>query len=519
MGRSSARSFYLLAVMLLFFGVAFSQTIENFTGTYFDSDVTIQKDVLDSSGLQYTLISVEGKEVFVLDPSNSPVLDSAKIGQILKDDLIHDSNYQAKISQVKSAMSQFEATRQENDSYCKQLTGTTNLPANNEEEAKTACQANPNCQMGLYNAPDAMAYVVSWYTNSTAITSDDSQFIKNADSLSSSKAAVDSELALLTKIETEVSNIESNILFQTQLGEGGYEYCPKVDYSKPSLASVRSTLMSMEDTMAQIQQAGDRAANIVSNSNAQIAYASQRSPLADALKKKAFEESAQLRLDFDNLNSKVDMAGLEPNVALLEEYSANISKLAAAGSYSKAMSLEAPFDSLYAGTQSDLAAQKNRYDKLTASLKATKDKIASARQALTGPALDSIDAIDAQASQIEGATKTQMSPSDVASYATQLAGLDTQINEVVAQAALSGNAKAPPSSSQQETVPSASLFGIALPSAFAGVPQAYLIAGAVVALVFIIAIIAVVLSLVKSLLGKGSKGKGREPDRKEQKKK
>lgn len=523
MVRSAKSGFYLLAAMLLFFGIAFSQTLENFTNSYFDSGVSVQKDILDSSGVQYTLITVDGKDVFVVSPQYSPVLDAAKVEQILKDDIVHDSNFNAKASQVKSAMQQFEAARQLNDSYCRQLTGTTSLPANNEEEAKTACQANPNCQMGLYNAPDAMAYIVSWYTNSSAITSDVSTFVNNADSLSSSKAAVDSEIALLTKIESEVVNIESNTLFKTQIGEGGYEYCPKVDYSKQTLASVRATLGQMKSVMEQLDMADEHAAEIVANSNAQISYASERSPLADALKKKAFEESAQLRIDYDELNSKVSLDSLEPNVAMLEKYSTNISKLASEGKYSEAMSLEKPFDSLYAGVQADLAAQKAKYDKLASSLKATKEKIATARQALTGPSLDQIDEIDQETSQVEGAMKDRISSSDIASYSTQLASLDTRINEVVAQAALSGTAK-PVTSGQPVAVEQASLFGIALPAAFAGIPQTYLIAGAVVIVIFALAILALIVSLVKSLLGKGRRDRGeghpeQKSGKKEQKKK
>ncbi len=507
MDRSAARNIYALAVILLVSGAVFAQSFDSFTSKYFDSDVAVQKAVLDSSGVQYTLVSAGGKEVFVLDPSNSPVLDSSKIEQILKDSLIHDSNYMSLVSEVKSDMNQFESVRQQNDSYCRQLTGTTNLPCTTLDECKTACQSNPNCQSGLYNAPNSMEDVLSWYTNTTAITSDVSAFVKNADSLSQSKSAVDSETALLAKIQSETANIQGNELFKTQIGEGGYEYCPKVDYSPALLSQVGSDLQKMGTVMAQIQQVSDRAAAIVSNSNSQIAYAQQRQPLADALEKKTLGESAQLRLDFNDLNSKVSMPNLESNVATLEEYSSNVSDLVSQGKYSKAMAIEAPFDSLYASTESDLAVQKNRYSSLTASLKAVKGKIAAARQALTGSSLDQINSIDSQVSQVEGAMNTQMSSSDLSSYSSKLAGYDTQINQVVAQAALSGNAKAP-ASSQQEAPQQASLFGIALPAIFAGVPQPYLIAGAIVVALFVIAILVLAVSFARSLFGGKKHGKG-----------
>ncbi len=502
------RGIGILAVLMLLSGLFFSQSVDAFTAKNFDSDAALQKSALTSGGVQYTLIQSDGKDMFIVDQSGNAVLDSAKISQILKDDLMANSGYSAKVSQAKSDMNAFEATRQVGDAYCHQLTGTTSLPATNAEEAKTACQANPNCQAGLYNAQNSMELVTSWYTNSSAVASDVSAFVQNADSLSSSKSAVDSELALLTKIESEVSNMESNLLFKTQIGEGGYEYCPKINYSSDKLASIRSSLAAMSDVQSQISQADGRASALLANSNAQLNYSANRVQLSDALKKKALSESAQIRLDFESLNANVQLSAMEPSIALLEEYSANISNLEEQGKYAKAIALEKPFDQLFADTDSSLNSLKTKYAALTASVKSEKAKIASAKLAVSGDALTTLAGLDAQVSAIEGKTKGQMSTGDISSYSSQLASIDTQVNGVVAQAALSGNTRAPASMSQPAGAQSASIAGMALPAFLSFIPQEYVVGAVVVAVVAIIIALAIIMFVVKKLFF----SKGRKQD-------
>ncbi len=499
------RSISILAILMLFSGIIFSQTsFDKFTTTYFDSDVVLQKDVLDSSGIQYTLVKFNGKDYFVLDQSSSPVVDKAKIATILKDDLLHDSNFAAKMSQVKSDMGAFETARLINDSDCRRLTGTTGLPANDVEEAKRACQANPNCQMGFYNAPNAMELTVSWYTNSTTLSTDVAEFIKNADSLSASKQNVASQLALLSKIEGKVSNMETNIMFLTQLGEGGYEYCSKIDYSKPTLASIRSSLESMQTVMGQVETVDSWASTIVTNSNSQSEYAKNKAPFADALKSKTLASSSQLRLDFDELNSKVNMASLGAKVTLLEDYSKNISKLSSEGKYSQAMALEKPFNTLFADTESEFKTQKNKYAALSASLKSTKAKIASAKQAVSGDSLAKLAGYEAQVSEIEGKTKSQMATDEVSSYSSRLATIDSEVNGVIAQAALSGNTKAPATTQDAAGSAAASVAGIALPSFIPVIPSEYIIgAVVVVGLVFVIFVVGIILVVKKLFFSKG----------------
>ena len=485
METQECRPFFLVLLAAFLLAGAFAGSLrasaitDLFVQANFDSDAQVQQLPVWVPEGNYTLLASNGTEIFMLDQNATPVADHALLESILRGYIFAKSNYTASAQGAKRQIAQFNAMRQSGDLNCKRLTGIDKLPCFDHDSCLRACFAVPICTDNFQNTPGYLDEALSWNQQSSQLDLAASQFSAGIDGMNQGAGAVQGEIVLLDSINLHVAAINANKIFLAQ-GQGGFEFCAPINFSPDGMAALEANLTGLRDGLSQLDNASAEAASILASGQSQLDYIKNRPAKFAALKSAAEQKSKELRNNYTQLNKKINVTYLEPQVLLVENISSEISAFGANGQFAKAFGLEDTFAVSMGGAQSAMGGVQKNYSDALAYSQALSKKFDTAQSTITDNAsLETILLLRANFTNEQNVLGSKMEISALDGASDGMHGINARLNDIIASQTLAGNITAPPA---QEQLPPKPL----LPEDIGGIPTFFY--GIALGLIIVVAI-------------------------------
>ncbi|VVB57892.1 Uncharacterised protein [Candidatus Anstonella stagnisolia] len=438
-----------LIFALALFSICSAATVSNFISATFEPDQKVSQGALGASSGSYSLIIVDGTETFVFDnTAGSPVLDKEKIKQILIEDLYSRANFASTLADAKALEAKAQAANDATELKCMQSTGSDMHECTNKDSCILACMSSPLCQSGLLYADGSWESILAWTNEKKKFDASLSSFTAGIDSIKDGGSAIDSKLSTLDSILLSANNISQNPLFLNRTDDGCrngtrrcFEWCAKIDYSVPSLLSMRSSFVSLKSALAPLGQQAQRASDLLARSTDTQAYVDTRAAKLAAFKGSMASELSSLQRDYSNLPAKDDSIG--KRIASLTNLSQSIGVQGDAGYIHLSLSRSAEFSSeatsirtLITASSSNAAALQKSVDELDVKIQKSS---ATLGNGTLGP-------YSLNLSIIKGKLAGKPDASSISAMRAEVSALDSSLDKQIVQASLEGKSPSAPSS-------------------------------------------------------------------------
>lgn len=439
-----------LIFSLALFSLCLGATVGNFISATFEPDQKASQAALSTPSGSYSLITVDNAETFVFDNSaGSPVLDKARLQQILTDDLYARANFASILSSAQSLEASALAAKSPGEAKCKQYTATDTHECTNKDSCILACMSSPLCQSGLLYADGSWESMLAWTNERKKFDASLSSFTSGIDSIKGGASAIDAKAAVLDSLLLSANNISQNPLFLNRSDFGCsngtrrcFEWCQKIDYSVPLFTSMRSSLLSLKSALLPLGEQEGRAAALLSRSSETQTYVDTRAAKLAALKDSMASELSMLSRDYSKMPAKNEEIG--KRISALTNLSQNIIAQGDAGYIKTALSRSAEFSNEAKSIRTLLTASASNTAALQKSVDELEVKIQKSSATLGNATLREYTL---NLSIIKGKLAGKPDASQISSMRADIAALDSSLDKLIVQASLEGKTASAPTSS------------------------------------------------------------------------
>lgn len=445
--------FAVLFILLLLPLVFAQTTLEKFLNTTFEPDQSVQTQSLFTPSGSYLLVIANGTEFYVLDAATAkPVTGQAALTLILTDDAKNRSGYEAKLASAKLFEAQVNAAKDTAEKKCMQYTGTDSHECIDKQTCTVSCFAVPLCSTPLYSDGFWEA-MLDWTNGRKNFGSLLSSYSNGLDSIAADTSAIDQKISALDSISAQAANLSANQLFLNRTDEGCsgggtvrcFEYCPKIDYSLPAIASQKSNLQSLKSSLASVLQQSSRASSIIAASKANDDY--------ESIKGKNYQE---FRLEMQNtilgLNKRAaELAKnftdpeIAPLLGPLSNLSAGINQQADAGLIRQALLQKGAFTQQANAISGKMDADAAKYNSFSAKLAALNDKISKSENVI---GTDTAISFRANVTALSAILSTKPTSDQLAAAGSQADIVSAALTEEIVAKATGGQTSQPPATTQ-----------------------------------------------------------------------
>ena len=439
-----------LIFALALFSLCSAATLGNFISATFEPDQKVSQSALGTSAGSYSLIIVDNAETFVFDnTAGTPVLDKAKLQQILTDDLYARANFASTLADAKALEAKAQAANDATELKCMKSTGSDMHACTDKDSCILACMSSPLCQSGLLYADGSWESILAWTNEKKKFDASLSSFTSGIDSIKDGGSAIDSKVSTLDSILLSANNISQNPLFLNRTDDGCrdgtrrcFEWCAKIDYSVPTLLSMRSSLTSLKSALSPLGQQGQRATDLLARSAETQTYVDTRAAKLAALKDNMAGELSSLSRDYSKMQTKNDEIG--NRIAKLTNLSQEIGAQGDAGYIHLSLSRGADFSAEATAIRTSITASSSNTAALQKSVNELEVKIQKSSLTLGNK---TVGEYTLNLSIIKGKLAGKPDASSISSMRAQVAALDSSLDKLIVQASLDGKTASAPTSS------------------------------------------------------------------------
>ena len=406
------------------------------------SDKLLTSTIAVDSG-NFVLVNLNGADTILLKyEDGTPTTDAATIQTIMSQNVYAQANAAPTLAKIASDFAAFNATREPGVSKCKQFTGTNMHPCTDFETCHRACLANPNC--ALYQDPRFINSIQGWAVQLTKLDAAVADFSSNIASLKTGTVAdVDAQVKRLDAVKAAAQEYDNLGITTPQRKncDTCYEVCAPVNLTAHPLDSMYADLASLRRGLAPLDLVSSKASALKAASDKELAYFANKKTTFATLNDKVASKKGELAAKANGISEKVESSGVQASVDELTSLATAISSDGNKGEYRIALSKEADFDKKAADLSDTLGTLERKYAALTKASKDLDSKIAAGYTVVgNGTAAAPLNDVKAKHEAIKAKLKWAIKESDISAYSDQIKELDSQVKDIVANAALSGAA-------------------------------------------------------------------------------
>ncbi|PIN83205.1 hypothetical protein COV61_03805 [Candidatus Micrarchaeota archaeon CG11_big_fil_rev_8_21_14_0_20_47_5] len=423
-----------LFALMLFSAILFSASLNELIKQKTEPmDEVVQTPLLSKTDT-CTLLKLNGEETFIYCQNAGAFLpDEQKIREALVNNVYETAQYDAKTQAADSAVSSFASGKDEDEKKCDQYLGVDKLPCTDRETCVVACFAVPLCDSQINGAGFWEAMLD--YTQKTAqLDSELSSFSGIDDS------NLDVKISKLNSMILIASNLSQSNIFRNRTDTGCdvfgaqcFEFCKKTDYGTENLESAKAGLVQLKTDLQQVNAQTSRASAIYAQTQKQNTYLAERGQRYLNLKMTVALKTQSLNNSFAELSKKVSDSKVPPLLSTLSNYSAEINSLGTGGNYRKAFAKGELFNFTSKEAETAISAMSGQYSSLIKKFEQVTQKYTSAL-----PLLANGSEIRTEYNSTSVKLSVQISSSDISKLSASVDSLNAKLNDVIAQAALSG---------------------------------------------------------------------------------
>lgn len=437
--RSFRVGFLLLMLLAAQLPIVQASAVDDFIAGYTEPDDAVAKEDIAIERGNFVLVTVDGDETFLVDKETiSFVRDEGVIRDILADHLYACLEYDSRISAVSSLLDDYNESRYPEEDTCRQYTGTSTYECVDRETCIVACLSVPLCS-GIYGVEHFIDCMLNWTTETRRIDENMRGFRENIHRVREGGEAVDDEIERLEEIrEASLRNKENLLLLD--LYDGGFDFCPKINYSIEAIDGAIDKLEELKDDLDALDEIQGRAKGIKEGTDSRISYMETREERYASLKEKVLRTKNELAREANGLLLLVNSTDVEGKLSSLIGISDEIIVLGVSGCYRTAFSKEGDFLTASSSLNSTTATISKRYNLLLDAKKRCRQKIADATEILGANDTElneSLMALKEGYDNITIALLSPIQPNEITTFMEELNGISNSVNEIIVEKMLS----------------------------------------------------------------------------------
>jgi len=420
-------------VLLSALQTARASSVDDLIRNYTEPDNALLKEDIAIGSGNFVLVTINGDETLLINKGTlSIVRDEGSIKSILTDHLYASLGYDSRLSAISSLVDDYNKSRYPEEDKCRQYTGTDRYECTSKEACIVACLSVPLCS-GIYAAANFIDSVMNWSDETSKIDENLAGFTGGIDGIKEGGKAIDDEIEELDGIkEASLRNKENLLLLN--LSEGGFEFCPKINYGINSLDEAIDGLEGLKDDLDALDEIPGRAKDIKERTEQQITYIETRGEKYASLSEKVLKTKNELSGKANGLLLLVNSADVEGKLSALRNISDEITGLGDKGCYGTAFSKEGDFLSKASSLNSSVSTISKRYDVLLEAKKRCLQKIANATTIVGANDTElneSLAALNAKYSNITKKLLSPIQPDEIITTTEELNNISSSVNELI----------------------------------------------------------------------------------------
>lgn len=359
-----------IAVLVLLASLAWSDAVDTLIAGFKEPDESIERAVVNASGDSYTLVSVNGVDMLLVE-NRVPIIvtGQSNIEAVLKTNYYETKNVDGRIANIRADVDFYDGSGAAAEAECMRLTGIDKYPCVDQPTCLFACRSVPICQ-SIGNTNEFLFEIKAYNETHTLFESKLKELKTCLNYIKNGASHADDCITKWNAVKTEATNINRNKLVDTC--GACYNFCPRHNYSTAAANNITNGLNSLKTDLGSLPQVSEYASQLSQRTDERMNYINTREARWQSLSSRSSAELADLKHQYDELSDIV--TDLQTGNALkeLQNLSAYMASNANGGLYARAFEAETQFFNKAGSINSTMAEEREKYADLQKTLNETK---------------------------------------------------------------------------------------------------------------------------------------------------